>query len=84
MVLKQELSERCVCGQAVEFPGGQVKAVCRCGAIWELSAESYWRITGVPLAKKFTQPVAVAVKLKADEYPRYPRGRKRRKAGKRC
>jgi len=89
MVVKQELSQRCVCGQAIEFPDAQVKVACQCGAVWILSFESFWSIKGVPLAKKFTQSAAVAVavavvQLRADEYPRYPRSRKRRKAGKGC
>jgi len=77
MVLKQDLSVRCVCGQAMEFPGGQVKATCSCGAVWELGPEGFWSITS--FVSILAMPV---VKLRADEYPRYPRGKKRRRVGK--
>ena len=88
MVLKQELSVKCQCGQAIEFPGGQVKAVCGCGAVWELGPEGFWSITSfvMILAKPVAEPpvVETEVRLRADEYPRYPRSKKRRKAGKGC
>ena len=84
IVLKQELSVKCQCGQAMEFPGGQVKATCGCGAVWELGPEGFWSITSfmLILAKPVVEPVMeAAVKLRADEYPRYPRSKKRRKVG---
>lgn len=88
MVQKQALSQKCVCGQAMEFPGGQVKVTCSCGAVWELGPEGFWSITSfvLILVKPTVVEAAVkpTVKLKADEYPRYPRSKKRRKAGSRC
>ena len=80
MVLKQELSVKCQCGQAIEFPGGQVKAMCSCGAVWELGPEGFWSITSFVMILAKPVEVEPAVKLKADEYPRYPRSKKRRKA----
>ena len=75
MVLKQELSQQCTCGQTIELPGGEIVATCKCRVIWELGPEGYWAITS-----KFA-PIVVRPKLRADEYPRYPRCKKRRKAG---
>ncbi|WP_040413430.1 hypothetical protein [Desulfosporosinus sp. OT] len=77
MVLKQASTAQCVCGQAVEFPEAQVKTMCRCGAIWELGHAGYWSITSFVL-------FLAKSRLKPDEYKRYPRSRKRRKAGRRC
>lgn len=82
MVLKQALSVKCNCGRPMEFPGGQVKATCSCGAVWELGPEGFWSITSFVLILASPVVVETVVKLRADEYPRYPRSKKRRKAGR--
>jgi len=40
-VVKQMLV-KCVCGKPIDFPEGQVKAKCNCGATWECGVEGYW------------------------------------------
>jgi hypothetical protein len=68
----------------MEFPGGQVKTSCSCGAVWELGPEGFWSITSFVLILAKPVVVEISVKLRADEYPRYPRSKKRRKAGAKC
>ena len=70
MVLKQALSMACVCGQAMEFPGGQVKVTCGCGAVWELGLEGFWSITS------FVLILAKPKGRKLNHYERYMAWRK--------
>jgi len=74
MVVKQSPQTTCICSRPIEFPGGQVKTTCPCGAVYELGPEGFWFITSIVL-------MPAAEKLRADEYKRYPRCKKRRKAG---
>lgn len=40
-MVKQAI-QTCICGQTMDFPEGEVKAICPCGAVWECRPEGYW------------------------------------------
>ena len=49
-MLKQALSQTCVCGEAMHFPEGQIRAKCPtigCRANWELGPEGFWSMTPI-------------------------------------
>lgn len=88
-MLKQALTQTCICSRSIEFPEGEVKATCPCGAKWDLGPEGYWYTRSIitPLAPILAKPVVCSVKSKVDRYRNYPKSRRKnkgRKAGSRC
>ncbi|MBC2721814.1 hypothetical protein [Desulfosporosinus sp.] len=81
-MVKQAI-KTCICGQAVDFPEGEVKYICRCGAVWELGEEGYW-FTEMALAPKATKPVDILPR--SEKYAAYPKSKpkSKRKKGRRC
>ncbi|KLU64050.1 hypothetical protein DEAC_c40440 [Desulfosporosinus acididurans] len=77
MVIKQ-IGITCYCGLPMEFPEGQVKTECLCGAVWELGCEGYWYTQG-PIVTTET------AKTKSSRYERYMsrRNKRKRKGGRR-
>lgn len=77
-MLKQESRMKCVCGQNVTFPEGEVRTKCKtkgCGAKWECGIEGFWYVLAPSLAKSDSR---------AKKYHGLPKSkRKRRKAGSR-
>jgi len=43
--MTKQMLVKCVCGKPIDFPEGQVKAKCNCGATWECGVEGYWYMT---------------------------------------
>ena len=81
-MVKQALSQTCMCGQAITFPEGEVKTVCQCGAIWEIDNGGFW-------FSNFIIPFTIAKPRQRnstnyDSYMKRRVGNKRRKAGSRC
>lgn len=55
MVLKQESSMKCFCGQPMVFPEGEIKAKCQtrgCLAYWVLGIEGFWSALAPIVAKR--------------------------------
>ena len=50
-MLKQPI-QTCRCKQFINFPEGQVKARCSCGAEWQLGPEGFWYIEFAPVLPK--------------------------------
>ena len=73
MVVKQAQSQTCTCGQALTFPEGEVKLICKCGSIWEIDNGGFW----------FTQTVLAPFVAKPKSR-HYEKLMKRRKAGGKC
>lgn len=44
MLLKQALIQTCRCGSPMQFPEGEVKSSCSCGAVWEIDNGGCWFI----------------------------------------
>ena len=40
----KQASQTCKCSKLMEFPEGEVKTVCKCGAVWELGVFGYWYV----------------------------------------
>lgn len=80
MVLKQKPIQTCVCGQAIEFPQGEIRAKCPCGSVWECGEEGYWYA-------EIHDSISVNPKSKPqpNRYARYMarRNKSKRKAGRR-
>ncbi len=66
MVVKQALV-KCVCGQAMQFPDGQIKTRCECGTVWELSLDGLWEICKVP----FVTFLMISRRSDLNHYHRY-------------
>lgn len=79
MVVKQPCM-KCLCGQALQFPEGQIKTNCRCGAVWELGIEGFWSVSKVP----YVTFLIYSRKRDLNRYQRYMRWRSLRKAGLKC
>jgi len=79
-MVKQAI-KTCICGQALNLPEGEVKYVCRCGAVWNLGEEGYW-FTETVLAPKGTKPANILPK--SEKYATYPKSKRKRKKGRRC
>lgn len=47
-IIRQSLTQSCICGSTMGFPEGEVRAKCDCGVNWELSLEGFWSIHSVP------------------------------------
>ncbi len=79
MVTKQAQSQTCTCGQALIFPEGEVKLVCKCGAVWEIDNGGFW-------FTNLTLPFApVLAKPRKSHYEKCMERRKKgRKAGGKC
>jgi len=82
-MLKQ-VTQTCICGQAMKFPEGEIKAKCSCGAHWELGPEGYWytqsmTTTFTPI---LTSPVVSPGKSRSDRYRNYPKNRQKKKGRK--
>lgn len=87
MLLKQSLTQTCSCGQAMNFPEGQIRAKCPCGANWECGPEGYWYIKYItaPFVPILAKPVVCSVKSRAERYCNYPKSKKKgRKMGQKC
>lgn len=74
MLLKQA-TQTCFCGLPMEFPEGEIRAKCLCGAVWILGQEGYWYTSGPVI-------IPTMAKAKPSRYERYmnrrnkPKGRK--------
>ena len=42
VLMVKQMLVKCICGQALDFPEGQIKTKCNCGAAWECGDEGYW------------------------------------------
>ncbi|HBV87054.1 MAG TPA: hypothetical protein DEF42_10475 [Desulfosporosinus sp.] len=78
-MVKQAI-KTCICGHALSFPEGEVKYICRCGAVWNLGEEGYW-LTETTFAPKSTKPAKILSREK--KYSTYPRSKRKRKKGRR-
>jgi len=89
-MLKQALTQTCLCGQTMKFPEGEIRAKCSCGATWECGPEGYWYTQNIitPFAPILAKPVVCSVKSKGERYRNYPQSRRKknkgRKGGSRC
>ncbi|KLU66334.1 hypothetical protein DEAC_c17330 [Desulfosporosinus acididurans] len=79
MVVKQEIPVKCLCGQALEFPDGQIKLKCQCGVVWKLSLGGRWEVRKVP----FVTLLIYLKKRDLNHYQRFMRWRLGR-AGSKC
>ncbi|WP_407310997.1 hypothetical protein [Desulfosporosinus sp. SB140] len=71
MVIKQ-VEKQCYCGLPMEFPEGEIRAKCLCGAIWELGQEGYWYTSGPVIS-------STSMKTKPSRYERYMNRRNKSK-----
>jgi len=72
-MLKQELSQTCICGQTMSFPEGQIKAKCLtkdCGANWELGAEGFWLIRNITPIQNFKGIDEIQLAKACEQYVR--------------
>ena len=35
-------TQQCLCGRTMNFPDGEIKTVCQCSRVWEISTEGTW------------------------------------------
>jgi len=59
MVVKQP-TQTCICGKEMSFPCGEIKCVCSCERIWEISSSGVWftnlNLSFEPQIKNLTMP----------------------------
>lgn len=84
-MLKQSSSVKCICGQAITFPEGEIRTKCFCGAIWECGPEGYWYTEKpiTPFTPIFTEPRPKARQSRYEKYMERRSKSKGRKAGRR-
>jgi len=83
-LLKQSSFVKCVCGQDMNFPEGEIKAKCPCGTIWECGPEGYW-YTQTPVSfTPFTELMPIAKSCRYEKYMERRSKGKKRKGGRRC
>ena len=80
-MLKQALSQTCVCGQPITFPEGEIRTKCSCGANWECGEEGFWHVkeNAIAFAPILPKPVICSVKSRAERYRNYPNSKRKRK-----
>jgi len=39
---KPQPTQLCLCGRTMNFPDGEIKTVCQCNRVWEISTEGIW------------------------------------------
>ena len=76
MLLKQAI-QTCVCGQAITFPEGEIRAKCQCGAVWEIDTGGVWFTNST--APILAKPVVCSVRSRAERYKNYPKSRRKRR-----
>lgn len=76
-MLKQDLIQTCCCGSPMEFPEGEVKATCSCGAVWEIGDGGCW-------FSNFIIPIApiMAKQRNSSNYDSYMRRRSQKRRRK--
>jgi len=41
-MVKPQPTQSCLCGRTMRFPDGEIKTVCQCNRVWEISTEGTW------------------------------------------
>jgi len=41
-MVKPQPKQQCLCGRTMIFPDGEIKTVCQCNRVWEISTEGTW------------------------------------------
>ncbi|KUO75551.1 MAG: hypothetical protein APF81_27420 [Desulfosporosinus sp. BRH_c37] len=90
-MVKQSSSVKCICGQTITFPEGEIKTVCKtkdCGAVWDLGPEGYW-YSETPVTQFvpiLAMPVVHSAKSRPERYNNHPKSKRKkgRKERSRC
>jgi len=78
-MVQPQPTQTCLCGRTMNFPDGEIKTVCQCSRVWEISTEGIWFTNLMfPFCQGECSRQTIVPKVAR------VRNKRKRKAGSRC